>query len=103
MRRLLHCYAEGRNDDWEAICLDLDISVQGRSFAEVYGSLNEAIAVYLASVHDLPSEERARLLDRPVPLRVRLGIFMRLIRALVMTAHDPREPQRAEFTLATAA
>jgi predicted RNase H-like HicB family nuclease len=103
MRRLLHCYAEGRDGEWEAICLDLDVAVQGHSFTEVYESLDEAITLYLASVHDLPSEERARLLHRPVPLRVRLGIFVRLIRALIMTNRHPRDPQRAEFTLAVAA
>ncbi len=102
MRRLLHCYAEGRDDEWEAICLDLDVAVQGSSFAEVYDSLNQAISLYLASVHDLPAEERRHLLHRPVPLRVRLRIFFRLIRALFMTNRNPREPQRAEFTLAAA-
>jgi predicted RNase H-like HicB family nuclease len=51
--RSLHCYAEGRNGDWEAICLDLDIAVQGGSFEEVFGSLREAISLYLESVADL--------------------------------------------------
>ncbi len=102
MRRLLHCYAEGRDDEWEAICLDLDVAVQGSSFAEVYDSLNQAISLYLESVRDLPAEERHHLLHRPVPLRVRLRIFFRLIGALLMTNRNPREPQRAEFTLAAA-
>jgi predicted RNase H-like HicB family nuclease len=102
MRRLLHCYAEGRDDEWEAICLDLDVAVQGRSFAEVYDSLNQAIALYLESVRDLPAEERARLIHRPVPLGVRLRIFFRLVGALIAAKGDPRGPQRADFTLAAA-
>ena len=102
MRRLLHCYAEGRDDEWEAICLDLDVAVQGRSFAEVYDSLNQAIALYLESVRDLPAEEREQLLHRRVPLRVRLQIFLRLVRALIAAKGDPRELQRAEFTLGAA-
>ena len=70
MRRLLHCYAEGRDGEWEAICLDLDVAVQGKSFADVYDSLNKAIALYLESVRDLPEAERESLLQRRVPLRV---------------------------------
>ena len=27
--RILHCYASGRDGEWEGICLDLDIAVQG--------------------------------------------------------------------------
>ncbi len=45
MARTLRCYAEGRDDSWEAICLDPDIAVQGESFAEVVDSLNEAISM----------------------------------------------------------
>ena len=34
MKRLL-CFAEGKEGDWEGICVDLDIAVQGASFNEV--------------------------------------------------------------------
>ena len=49
--RSLRCYAEGRDGDWEAICLDLDIAVQGSSFEEVFRSLQEAISLYLETRH----------------------------------------------------
>ena len=58
MARILHCYAEGRDGDWEAICLELDVAVQGGSFEEVFRSLREAIALYLETVADLrPTNE----------------------------------------------
>ena len=60
--RNLLCYASGHGHDWEAICLDLDIAVQGQSFDEVFNDLNEAIALYLESVRELPEAERARLM-----------------------------------------
>ncbi len=67
MARTLRCYAEGRDAAWEAICLDLDIAVQGVSSTEVLDSLNEAISLYMETVSELPEDERASLLDRPAP------------------------------------
>ncbi len=72
MHRVLRCFAEGRPGDWEAICLDLDIAVQGESFEEVYSSLNEAVTQYFEAVQELPEDQRSRLLHRSVPLSVRL-------------------------------
>lgn len=72
MPRTLHCYATGRDGQWEAICLDLDIAVQGRSFEEVQEMLAKAVAMHFERVMELPAEERADLLHRPVPLLVRL-------------------------------
>ena len=62
------CFAEGRGDSWEALCLDLDLAVQGRSFEEVYQKLNDQISLYLETLADLPAAERDRLLARSVPL-----------------------------------
>ena len=36
MDRMVRCYAKGHTGDWEAICLDLDIAVQGESFEDVF-------------------------------------------------------------------
>ena len=68
----MHCYAEGRDGDWEAICFDLDIAVQGGSFEEVFGSLQEAISLYFETVVELAADQPPTLLHRPVPLPVRL-------------------------------
>ena len=71
--RVLYCYATGREGAWEAICLDLDIAVQGTSFEEASTLLQEAIALYLQTVSELPEEERAALLSRSVPFWTRLS------------------------------
>jgi hypothetical protein len=69
---MLHCYASGTDGDWEAICLDLDIAVQGHSFEEVQDSLGKAIRLHLERVSELPAEEQPGLLYRPVPLTARI-------------------------------
>ena len=78
----LRCYAEGRDGDWEAICLDLDIAVQGSSFEEVFGSLQEAIALYLESVTALRRPNERDLLHRPAPFPVRLKFLTHALRGL---------------------
>ncbi len=72
-QKIFYCYASGREGSWEAICLDLDIAVQGRTFEEVSALLQEAIALYLQTVSELPDDERAAFLSRPVPFLTRLG------------------------------
>jgi hypothetical protein len=67
--RTLHCYASGRDGDWEAICLDLDIAVQGSSFDDVRRSLHEAVSLYLESVATLPEDQQGHLLHRTAPPR----------------------------------
>jgi hypothetical protein len=72
--RTLHCYASGRDGDWEAICLDLDIAVQGCSFDEVAGSLREAVALYFETITSLPKEQQGHLLHRSAPLGIARGV-----------------------------
>jgi hypothetical protein len=99
--RSLHCYAEGRNGDWEAICLDLDIAVQGGSFEEVFGSLREAISLYLESVADLSPEERRDLLQRRAPFPIRFKFLAHALRGLFANSDGDR--QRHQFTVPLAA
>lgn len=81
MSRVLRCYAEGRDGEWEAICLDLDIAVQGDSFEDVFHSLGDAVSLYLESVANLPQGEPSHLVDRPAPLAVRLRFLMHVLRS----------------------
>jgi predicted RNase H-like HicB family nuclease len=99
--RSLHCYAEGRDGDWEAICLDLDVAVQGGSFEEVFTSLREAISLYLESVADLSPQEQRHLLQRPAPLSVRLKFLTHAARGLLAASDGDR--QRHQFTMPLAA
>jgi predicted RNase H-like HicB family nuclease len=97
----LRCYAEGRDGDWEAICLDLDIAVQGSSFQEVFTSLQNAISLYLESVVDLPSDERRVLLNRPAPFPVRVKFLTHALRTVFTNSDGDR--QRHQFTVPVAA
>ena len=83
MQRVLRCHAEGRDGDWEAFCLDLDITVQGGSFEDVFHALTESISIYMQSVADLPLAEQRDLLDRPAPLSVRLRFLWYALRSLI--------------------
>jgi hypothetical protein len=78
MRRVVRCYAEGHEGQWEAYCLDFDLAVEGRSFEDVYHSLNRAVAEYLEYAQSLPAEEQARFLGRRMPLWSRLAFAARL-------------------------
>lgn len=99
--RRLRCYAEGRNGDWEAICLDLDIAVQGGSFEEVFTSLQEAISLYLETIAELPPKEQISLLGRPAPLIVRLKFLGHALRGLFDGGAGDR--QWHQFTMPMAA
>ena len=77
MKRAFRCFAWGGGTEWQALCIDLDIAVQGTSFEEVEASLATAIEMYLDAVSRLPSEEQARLLSRRVPWHVRVGLASR--------------------------
>jgi predicted RNase H-like HicB family nuclease len=86
-RRVL-CFARGRGGDWEGICLDLDIAVQGRSFEEVKAALEEAVVTY---VEDALRQERPvarRLLRRAAPWYVRLGYVMQFFFATLFRRDD---------------
>jgi hypothetical protein len=77
----LLCVARGGGERWEALCLDLDLAVQGRSFDEVRALLEEAVSSY---VEDPKAEEepaRSQLLARRVPLHVRLAWAWRFFKA----------------------
>lgn len=70
----LQCYAHGIDNRWQAICVDLDIAVQGGSQEEVKRLLEEAIDSY---VMDALAEEPVvaqRLLNRHAPLAVRVRL-----------------------------
>jgi predicted RNase H-like HicB family nuclease len=97
MPRVLRCYAEGQDDGWEAICLDLDLAAQGSTFEHVYHEMTEAIGLYLDTVAELPEAERRRLLYRPASLGVRLKFLWHALRAVLHD--DTKNPKlRAEFT-----
>lgn len=96
--RVLYCYASGREGAWEAICLDLDIAVQGTSFEDVSALLQEAIGLYLETVKDLPEAERAAFLSRPVPFLTRLGFAIEAFWSALRAKSDGKLEH--QFTMA---
>jgi hypothetical protein len=83
------CVARGRGDRWEALCLDFDIAVQGRSFDEVRSMLSDAVTSYIADAEGEAEPARSKLLQRTVPLHVRLLWAWRFFRtALSGTSRD---------------
>lgn len=73
------CVAEGCDESgWEAICLNLDIAVEGRTLADVKGRLIEAVESYMDQVSKLPEVDQRRLLNRAVPLGLNLKYAFRL-------------------------
>jgi hypothetical protein len=73
MKRYLYCVAHEHEGQWEAICLDLDIAVQGRSLAEVTSSLSKAIASYVEDAQREPDGVRRALMSWAAPLSARLA------------------------------
>lgn len=68
MAKKIRCYAEGRDGQWQAFCLNFDLAVQGTSLDDVRHDLEAAISMYLDYVSDLPIEEQAQFLRRRAPL-----------------------------------
>ena len=84
MKDTATCYAWGRSGNWEAICVDYDLTAQGNSLEEVRRELDDAIETFLSRVRELPKSEQARLLNRkaPLPLRTQLAVLYWLSRLL---------------------
>jgi hypothetical protein len=99
MERILHCYVEGRPGQWEAICIDFDLAVQGRSFDEAMTELQVAIREYLDYIKSLPEPERQRFFNRRVPLLVRVRFMLRAI----IWWFNFRDSERKDFILPCAA
>jgi len=97
-RRYLRCYARGRKNTWEAVCIDLDLAVQGRTFAEVKALLESTIQSY---AEDAMKEEPAvarRLLNRRAPffVRAKFGLEMLLYSISARSRDDSNHPTNFE-------
>ena len=73
------CVAEGCDaHGWQALCLNLDIAVEGPTLAEAKMHLDAAVADYIEEVLKLPEADRRRLLNRSVPFTLKLEYAFRL-------------------------
>jgi hypothetical protein len=78
MDKKLFCYAYGHGNQWEAICIDFDLAVAGRSFKEVQERLNSTIASYVQDALKEDEQTRDCLLERSAPFGVRLKLAIKL-------------------------
>lgn len=68
---LLRCFAERKEDYWQAFCIDLCLAVQGENLKEVQRKLHEQVTDYLQDILD--GEDRpyaAQLLRRKSPMQI---------------------------------
>lgn len=70
-RKRLVCYAHGRGDTWEAICVDLDLAVHGRSLIDVQQRLDHAVSTYIEDARKETPATASLLLNRRAPFAVR--------------------------------
>ena len=96
--KILRCYAIKGADGWEAICVDLDIAVQGDSFTDVTRKLGEALRSYAEYVNSLPAQERELFINRRAPWHVRARMALNVI--LTMLFHSGDDGKRQSFALA---
>ena len=78
MKITLECIARGAGNQWEAVCLDFDLAVQGRSLEEVTRLLRETIDTYIDDALAQPEHVRSAMLGRRAPFSVRLSWAFRL-------------------------
>ncbi len=70
---VVRCYAETHENQWQAICIDLNLAAQGDSFEDAREKLTEQILDYLEDALVGEDKEFAgHLLNRPAPLEYRL-------------------------------
>jgi hypothetical protein len=77
--RDLVCFARGHAGEWEGICLDFDLAVQGRSFDEVRHALEEAVSEYVVAASEEDDATRAKLLNRRAPALVAMAWTARVL------------------------
>lgn len=96
--RVLFGYAHGRPGAWEAMCVDLDIAVQGASFDAVRDLLNEAVASYAEDALKEAPRDAERLLRRRAPPWVQLKFVWLFLAHIALRRRANRE-LRAGFDI----
>jgi hypothetical protein len=93
------CVAYQRDGEWQALCLDLDIAVHGRSFADVKHCLGEAVSSYVQDALKEDEPARRRLLSRKAPLSVRFPWALRLFFRSILSNKKSDSDQAAGFPI----
>ena len=98
-RRSFHCYAYGHHGDVEAICVDLDIAVQGTSLSEVRRELNQAIVSYVQDALAESPEIAEALLSRRSPWHVRAKLALLTKWARLRNRRNGRRGNATDFEI----
>jgi len=69
----VYCYASGRDGHWQAVCLDYDLMVEGRSLEDVKERLTQMVRTYREDALAEPEPARSQLLSRRAPWHVWLA------------------------------
>lgn len=93
------CFAHGRKGDWEAICVDFDIAVQGQSFDDVRNRLEAAVCEYVEDALREDPVTRERLLSRKAPLGLKLNLVIGCLVHLAFGSKREVQESRAGFDL----
>jgi hypothetical protein len=96
---VLICVARSHGEQWEGLCLDFNLVVQGTSLQEVRRQLDAAIKDYIMAASAEPEPARSQLLNRTAPLSVRLQWAWRFFRQTISGKNRDRD-STIEFTVA---
>ena len=99
MQRVLRCYAEGKGTRWEAICLDLDIAVQGESLREALDELTSAVQFHVEHILSLPQQEQDRFWNRRAPMSMRLRFLWHVLVSTFRSYRKSNGKERAELLI----
>ena len=99
MANRVQCFAHGVPGDWEAVCVDLDIAVQGSSFEEVRDLLDEAVHTYVQDALAEDSKRARALLNRRAPIGLRLRLAASYLAHLIFSRRDSDREYQAGFDL----
>jgi hypothetical protein len=100
MKYPLECIAHGSGNEWQAICLDLDIAVQAQSLHDVTRILQESVASYINDAMEQDEPLRSKMLNRSVPFSVRATWAIRLFVATIYRRRgDLRQEDKRETTV----
>lgn len=92
--KYFHCYMYGHPGAWEAICVDLDIAVNGASSEEVKSLMESAIATYIEDAKAESPEVAEQLLNRTSPWHVRARLLFGLLWYRIWSWFDGRSDNR---------
>ena len=89
MKPYFTCSIEGGGSGWQAICIDVDLSISSRSKAEVMELLEYAVRTYVGDALAEAEPARSRLLNRRAPWTTRARWHSRLATARIGVKRGP--------------